>query len=133
MKKNRIYTKHQAFDTAHRLIKENSKNPEDGFNRPKKYHHAPRKLKDFTSYIGYFHWSNELYKFSTKLISLMREVYDRAEVAKSNWHDNKKNVNNILYIPLAWKNEDFAGCLSWFTDTMSQHKPVIIGQYFTGS
>lgn len=37
-----------------------------------------------------------------------------------------KDVNNILYIPVAWKNEDFSGCLAWFTSTMSAHKPLRI-------
>lgn len=96
MKKNRIYTKYQAFDVAHKVIKENSKSSEDGFDRPKKYHHAPEKLKDFSSYIGYFHWSNELYAASTTLIGLLRGIYDRAEEAKSAWYDSKNNLNNIL-------------------------------------
>ena len=96
MKKNPNYIKHQAFETAHNVIKENSKNSDDGFDRPKKYHHAPGKLKDFTSYIGYFHWSNELYAASTKLLGLLRAIYDRVEKAKSAWYDNKNNLNNIL-------------------------------------
>ena len=96
MKKNRIYTKHQAFDIAYKVIKESSGNSGDGFDRPRKYHHSPEKLKDFTSYVGYFHWSNELYAASTNLIGLLRSIYDRAEDAKSAWYDSKNKLNNIL-------------------------------------
>jgi len=35
-----------------------------------------------------------------------------------------KNVNKILYIPLAWKNDDFESCLKWFRCMISQHKKV---------
>lgn len=95
MKKN-IYIKHQAFETAHKLIKDKSKSADNGFDRPQKYHHDPEKLKDFTSYIGYFHWSNELYAASATLIGLLRKIYDKAEDAKSNWHNNKADLNKIL-------------------------------------
>lgn len=37
-----------------------------------------------------------------------------------------KNVNKILYIPLAWKNDDFESCLKWFKGMISQHKKVKI-------
>lgn len=37
-----------------------------------------------------------------------------------------KNVNKILYIPLAWKNDDFDSCLKWFKCMISQHKKVKI-------
>jgi len=33
-----------------------------------------------------------------------------------------KNVKKILYIPIAWKNEDFESCKSWFTNMIHQHK-----------
>jgi dipeptidase E len=35
-----------------------------------------------------------------------------------------ENVENILYIPLAWPNEDFKSCLSWFNNMTSLHKKV---------
>jgi len=31
-------------------------------------------------------------------------------------------LKNILYIPIAWPNEDFNSCLKWFTDTINQNK-----------
>ncbi len=96
MKKNQIYTKRQAFNTAHKEILKRDENSDDGFIRPQKYHHAPNKLKDFTSYIGYFHWSNELYASSLELIALLRRIYDRAEAAKSSWYESKDNLNSIL-------------------------------------
>ena len=96
MKRNPIYTKHLAFETAHGVIREGSKKLENGFDRPKKYHHASEKLKDFTSYVGYFHWSNELYAVSSELIGLLRETYDKAETAKSAWYENKSILNSIL-------------------------------------
>lgn len=37
-----------------------------------------------------------------------------------------RNVTKLLYIPIAWKNDDFDGCLAWFTNAMSQHKRVKI-------
>ena len=35
-----------------------------------------------------------------------------------------KSINKILYIPLAWKNDDFESCLKWFRNAMLQHKKV---------
>ncbi len=35
-----------------------------------------------------------------------------------------KDVKKILYIPLAWKGEDFDACLKWFEKSMEQHKKV---------
>src|SRR3990172_5646290 len=97
MGKNRIYTKHQAFNTAYAELKNNSKDLNDGFDRPKKYHHAPDKLDIFTSYKGYFYWSNDLYASSTQLIGLLRDIYDKSEKAKSffgcNRKKRKKEVN----------------------------------------
>jgi len=37
-----------------------------------------------------------------------------------------KDVKTILYIPVAWPNEDFDSCLKWFTTAMEQHKKVKI-------
>lgn len=37
-----------------------------------------------------------------------------------------KDVKTILYIPVAWPNEDFDSCLKWFTAAMEQHKKVKI-------
>lgn len=96
MKRKYLYTKHQAFNNAHKLIKDNSKSSESGFERPQKYHHSPEKLKDFASYITYSHWSNELFAASTELIKLLRETYDRAEEASSDWYSNKNNLNSLL-------------------------------------
>jgi len=96
MGKNRIYTKHQAFNTAYAELKNNSKDLNDGFDRPKKYHHAPDKLDIFTSYKGYFYWSNDLYASSTLLIGLLRDIYDKSEKAKSSWSDKKNKLNSIL-------------------------------------
>lgn len=33
-----------------------------------------------------------------------------------------REVKNILYIPVAWKNEDWSACLNWFTNLMKLHK-----------
>lgn len=33
-----------------------------------------------------------------------------------------KGVNKIVYIPLAWPNEDFEGCLNWFKGMIESHK-----------
>jgi len=33
-----------------------------------------------------------------------------------------KNVKKILYIPLAWKNNDFESCRKWFVNMVRQHK-----------
>src|SRR3989344_1989452 len=95
MKKAVVYFRHQAFINAYKTIK-GFKKPVDGFERAKKYHHAPGKLKDFTSYTGYLNWANELYEASVKLISLLRKLYERTEKAKSSWYSNKKNLNSIL-------------------------------------
>lgn len=95
-RKNRIYTKHQAFNTVYKELK---KNPEAGaadFDTPKKYHHAPDKLSLFTSYVGYIRWSNELYAASTQLMSVLRNTYDRSIKENSVWHSNKKNLNGVL-------------------------------------
>ena len=35
-----------------------------------------------------------------------------------------KGVKKILYIPVAWKNNDFEACKEWFTNAMQQHKRV---------
>jgi len=37
-----------------------------------------------------------------------------------------KDVKNILYIPVAWKNNDFESCRNWFINAMEQHKKVEI-------
>jgi len=37
-----------------------------------------------------------------------------------------KSINKILYIPIAWKNDDFESCLKWFKNMISQHKEVKI-------
>lgn len=37
-----------------------------------------------------------------------------------------KSINKILYIPVAWKNDDFESCLKWFKNMISQHKKVEI-------
>ena len=37
-----------------------------------------------------------------------------------------KNIKKILYIPIAWKNEDFDSCLKWFKNAMDKHKKVKI-------
>lgn len=95
MKNRRTYIKHQAFNSALKILKDD-KNSTDGFERPRKYHHAPNKLKSFKSYVGYFHWSNELYEASLGLSSSLREIYDRAEIAESAWHENKSGLNIIL-------------------------------------
>ena len=96
MKKERIYIKHQAFNTAYIKIVKNSSNSDDGFVRPMKYHHAPEKLKKFTSYVQYFHWSNELYVASSKLITILREIYDKAEIAKSAWYNSRDGLHTRL-------------------------------------
>lgn len=37
-----------------------------------------------------------------------------------------RGIKDILYIPVAWKNEDYSGCLNWFNGMMSQHKKLNI-------
>ncbi len=37
-----------------------------------------------------------------------------------------QNVSKILYVPLAWKNNDFDSCLNWFKGAMFSHKQVKI-------
>lgn len=96
MKGKHIYIKHQAFNNAYEEIKKNSKRTDDGFERPRKYHYSPEKLKDFTNYVAYFHWSNELFATSTELIKLLRGIYNRAEDAGSAWYNNKVHLNSIL-------------------------------------
>lgn len=120
MRNNRIYTKHQAFNSAYTEILNGDKNPNDGFTRPKKYHHAPEKLKSFTSYVGYFQWSNELYASSLKLVSLLRKIYDRAEVAKSSWYESKDNLNSIFddYNQLKLSLNDLYDDISEFQNCM---------------
>ena len=95
MKISHIYTKHQAFNIARKEILK-KKRSDSGFIRPAKYHHDPKKLKDFSSYIGYFHWSNELYSSSSELIIQLRKIYDKAEVAPSSWLTIKNHLKKIL-------------------------------------
>jgi len=96
MKNIPIYIRRQAFNNAHEEHEKSSGKPSGGFDRPKKYHHAPEKLKDFTSYVDYSHWSNELYSASIKLIGLLRKIYDRAKETKSAWYNNKSDLDDIL-------------------------------------
>lgn len=95
-KKNRIYTKHQAFDTVYKELKENPNAGAADFDIPKKYHRAPDKLTHFSSYVGYIRWSNELYAASTQLMSVLRNTYDKSRKENSAWHSNKKSLNGIL-------------------------------------
>ncbi len=37
-----------------------------------------------------------------------------------------KGVKKVLYVPVAWKNEDFDACMEWFEAAMSQHKRLEI-------
>lgn len=37
-----------------------------------------------------------------------------------------KGVRNVLYIPLAWPNDDFDSCLNWFSNMASSHKKLNI-------
>ena len=95
-KKNRVYTKHKAFNRVYKELKKNPKAGAAGFDAPKKYHHAPNKLSLFTSFVGYTRWSNELYAASTQLISILRNTYGKSEKESSAWHSNKKSLNSIL-------------------------------------
>lgn len=95
-KKNRIYTKHKAFNIVYKELQENPQAGAADFDIPKKYHHAPDKLSLFTSYVGYIRWSNELYAASTRLMGVLRNIYDRAKKESSAWHANKKVLNDIL-------------------------------------
>lgn len=96
MSNKQVYKKHQAFNAAYEEIIKGNKNSENGFIRPQKYHHNPKKLNDFKSYIGYFHWCDELYSASSMLIILLRKIYDRAEVAPSAWFTNKNKLNETI-------------------------------------
>lgn len=96
MKNKQIYIKHQASDTAYNEVVKRNKQNDNGFIRPKKYHHNPAKLKKFTSYVGYLHWSGELFSASAKISLLLRRIYDNAKRAKSSWHENKNELNSIL-------------------------------------
>lgn len=33
-------------------------------------------------------------------------------------------VKKVLYVPLAWPDDNFSGCLEWFTGAMAKHKKV---------
>ena len=96
MKKTGLYTKHQAFDIVYKQIKKHPKAMTDGFDSPKKYHHAPDKLEVFTNFKAYVCWANELHAFSTQLISLLRDLYNKSKTSTSSWNANKKHLNNIL-------------------------------------
>src|SRR5947208_1635320 len=96
MKKNRVYIKYQAFDTAYEELKKNPEADAASFVAPQKYHHAPDKLAIFTDYKAYFLWSNELYTSSVQLIGLLRKIYDKSEKATSHWHESKKKLKGIL-------------------------------------
>ena len=37
-----------------------------------------------------------------------------------------KDINSILYIPWAWKDDNFQSCEEWFKKCMTQHKIVKI-------
>ena len=37
-----------------------------------------------------------------------------------------KNIKSVLYIPIAWKNENYEGCLKWFKESMLKHKKIRI-------
>lgn len=37
-----------------------------------------------------------------------------------------KDINSVLYIPIAWPNEDFKSCLKWFLNMSSLHKKLKI-------
>ncbi len=37
-----------------------------------------------------------------------------------------KDIKNILYVPLAWKNDNFGPCLEWFQNLVSLHKKAEI-------
>jgi len=96
LKKNRIYTKHKAFNLVYEELQKDPQAGAADFDVPKKYHHAPDKLSLFTSYVGYIRWSNELYAASTKLMGLLKNTYDRSRKESSSWYNNKNNLNNIL-------------------------------------
>lgn len=95
-KKNRIYSKHEAFDKVYKELRDNPKAGAADFDIPKKYHYAPEKLSLFTSYVGYIRWSNELYAASTKMIGELRNTYDISIKENSAWHSNKRGLNSIL-------------------------------------
>src|SRR3989344_799029 len=120
MRKNRIYIKHQAFNAAHKEVLDENKKSDDGFVRPKKYHNSPKKLQDFTSYVGFFHWSDELYAASSQLITLLREIYDETEAAQSAWYTSKDNLNIILgkYKQLKLSLNDLYDDISEFQNCM---------------
>jgi len=40
-----------------------------------------------------------------------------------------KDLNKILYIPIAWPNDDFNSCLIWFKEISSSNKNLIIDMY----
>jgi len=37
-----------------------------------------------------------------------------------------RGIKKILYVPIAWKDDDFESCRKWFTNAMRQHKKVDI-------
>jgi len=120
MKKNRVYIKHQAFDTAHEELKKNPEADAASFVAPQKYHHAPDKLDVFTNYKPYFIWSNELYASSVQLINLLRKIYDRSEKATSHWYESKKKLKGILeeFSQLKSDLEDLYDDISEFQNCM---------------
>ncbi|MFH1610814.1 MAG: hypothetical protein ABIJ43_05940 [Candidatus Beckwithbacteria bacterium] len=95
MEKTRIYTKHQAFNIVYKELKKNP-NRAGGFEAPKKYHYAPKKLDIFTDFTHYTRWSNELHSYSTRLISSLRNLYGKSRDTSSLWYKNKNKLNSIL-------------------------------------
>lgn len=97
LKKNRIYTKHQSFNVVYEELKNKPNAEFAGFKAPQKYHHAPEQLDVFTDYRGYIKWSNELCSASSKLVSELKSIYNKAKKASSSsWYSCKDGLNTIL-------------------------------------
>lgn len=100
MKKDRVYTKHQAFDTTYEIIKSKPQIDLSGYEAAAQYHHDPDKLKqaEFKHYSAYFKWSIELYNASSRLSSKLRVIYDLSTHASSSFYllNTEKRVNDIF-------------------------------------
>ena len=43
-----------------------------------------------------------------------------------------RNIKSILYIPIAWKNNNFKECLKWFKSMLKAHKKKTTVEMLTG-
>lgn len=94
---NRLYIKHQAFDSAYEEVKNETSFQDNGYELPKTYHHDPNKLDIFKHYTHYFSWLNKLYASTNDLINELEKIYNDAKNANlSILNFRNKAISNIL-------------------------------------